>query len=171
MTPRKLFLVAALALSFTACKKGDTGPAGTSGKDGNANVTVYNFGSQAASGGSLNYTLTVTQGKIDSSLILVYSNPSTEAATAWYPVPGLGSGGSYEARFFIYQTATTPSSVYTLAVRLLSPGGTAVYSSAVTFTKLKVVLAPASTLINGRMAAPVDYSDYYAVKAYYHLPD
>lgn len=160
-------LIAALVLLTTivSCKKGDTGPAG------NANVIQYNFSSQTFTG-VLNLTLSnISQGKIDSSMVLIYYNPSTEAATAWYAVPGLGSGGLYETRYFLYQTSTSPS-IYTLSIRTNKPDGTGTYASALTFTKTRVFIVPASTILpGGRQAAPVDYSDYYAVKKYYNIPD
>ncbi|MBV4357768.1 hypothetical protein [Pinibacter aurantiacus] len=161
MKIEKFFLLFALSCSafITSCKKGEHGP------PGNANVEVYNFGSQTISGGSANYTLNISRGKIDSSLVLVYYNPSTEQETTWYPIPGIGSGSLYQTRYFIYQTSTNPS-VYTLAVRLVKMDG-AIYTTPVTFTKLKVVIAPASSIQN----ASVDQNNFYSVKQYLHLAD
>lgn len=160
-------LIAALVLLTTivSCKKGDTGPAG------NANVIQYNFGSQTFTG-VLNLTLSnISQGKIDSSMVLIYYNPSTETSTAWYPVPGLGSGGLYEMRYLIYQGTPSPSS-YIISLRANKPDGSGTYASALTFTKIRVFIVPASSVLpGGRQAAPVDYSDYYAVKKYYNIPD
>lgn len=154
-----------LMMIFAACsKKGDPGPTG------NANVTVYNYGSVTFTG-STNYTLTnISQGMIDSSLVLAYYNPSTEAATAWYPVPGGGPVGAYEVRYFIHQSAATPST-YTMGVRAQAPAG-GPYATPLTFRKFKIIIAPANkVLTGGRQAAPVDYNDYEAVRKYYNLPD
>lgn len=161
-----LLLAAAITMTaFNSCEKGDEGPMG------NADVTVYNYGTQTSVGGSLNYTLTISKERIDSSLVLVYYNPSTESPSAWYPVPGTGSSGAFDTRYFIYQTATTPLSQYTLAVRLMSPGGTP-YATPVTFTKLKLIIAPASTILaGGRTAQPYDVNDYNSVKRYFNLAD
>src|SRR5690349_11389050 len=107
---------------LTACsKKGDPGPRGDNGKDGNADVSVFNFGPQTVTT-ALNLTLNVSRGKVDSSLILVYYNPEAELESAWYPMPGVGSGATYETRFLIYQSAASPSA-YTLAIRLMTPAG------------------------------------------------
>lgn len=160
MKIEKFFLLFALSCSafVIGCKKGEQGP------PGNANVEVYNFGSQTISSGAVSYTLNISRGKIDSSLILIYYNPSTENET-WYPIPGVGSGSLYQTRYFIYQTSTTPS-VYTLSVRLLKMDGS-IYSTQTTFTKLKVVIAPASAIQN----ASVDKNDFYSIKQYLHLAD
>ena len=157
-----------LSVSVIACKKGDTGPAGPAGAqgaNGNANITMYQFGNQTFTS-QLNLTLqNISKERIDSSLILAYYNPSTEAATAWYPIPGSGSGGLYETRYFVSQLTISPSS-YTFGIRLLKPDG-ALYTTQVTYTKIKVIIAPASTIINGR----VDLSDYNAVMNYYNLAE
>ncbi|MGN6291518.1 MAG: hypothetical protein ACTHMV_02150 [Chitinophagaceae bacterium] len=154
-------------LFFSACKKGDVGPQGPTG---NADVKMFTFSSQTFTG-ALNLKLPVglTQGYIDSSLVLVYYNPSNEAATAWYPCPGLGSSGAYETRYLIYQSSPTPEE-WTLSIRLMKPDGSGPYTSAVTFTKIRVVFAPASSIQTGR-SAPIDLNDYYAVKNYFNLPD
>ncbi|RYF91319.1 MAG: hypothetical protein EOO03_01640 [Chitinophagaceae bacterium] len=162
-------LLVTASLFMTACEKGGDG---AQGPMGNADVTVYNYPTQTTSSGSLNYTLTISKEKLDSSLVLVYYNPSTETSSAWYPVPGIGPTANYETRYFIYQTATTPNSQYTLAVRLTQPANALVYTGTTTFTKLKIVIAPASqVLAGGRMAAPYDVNDYYSVKNYFGLED
>lgn len=156
----------AIALLFNSCKK-EEGPVGPKGTDGNANVVLYNFGSQTSSGGAFNYILdSLSQGFVDSSLILVFANPSDQASTAWYPVPGLGSGGAYETRYFIYQTNTNPST-YTLTVRLANPDGSGTYASAVTFDKLKIIFAPASVVISGKKE--IDWTNYAEVCSYLKL--
>ena len=167
-----LFVLAAV-ISFTACKKGDTGPQGPAG---NANVTVYNFGEQTFTD-VVNLKLSnISQGKMDSSLILAYYNPSSEAATSWYPIPGAGSGAAYQTRYFVYQSATTPVSIYTFSIRTLKADGTA-YGSAVTFKKIKIIMAPASAVLAGgrQMSGvpniPVDVNDYYAVCRYYGIEE
>lgn len=172
---KNLFLIAfLLSVSVIACKKGDTGsagpagpagPTGTQGANGNANITMYQFGSQTFTS-LLNLTLqNISKERIDSSLILAYYNPSTEAATSWYPIPGSGSGALYETRYFVSQLTASPSS-YTFGIRLLKADGT-LYTTQVTFTKIKVIVAPASTIINGR----VNLSDYQAVMNYYNLAE
>ncbi|RPD41599.1 hypothetical protein EG028_09845 [Chitinophaga barathri] len=159
------FLLLIISLMAISCKK--DGPAGPAGKDGNANVTVFNFGSRVVTTAS-NYVLSgISRGRIDSSMVLAYYNPVPEDESAWYPVPGLGSLGAYETRYFISQT----SNDYTFSVRLVTPAGAA-YTTPVTFRKMRIFIVPANNVVNvnGRMAGP-DLKDYYAVKEFYNIPD
>jgi hypothetical protein len=153
-----------LTVALSGCK-GDTGPAGLDGLDGNANVTVYNFGSQTTTAGTFSYIVNVGQVTVDNSLILVYYNPSTEAATAWYQAPGLGSTGAYMTRYFIFQTNLTPSQ-YTTTIRLLTPDGAATFTTSTTFTKVKIILAPASQIVPLIVSGRLDLADYEAVRSY-----
>lgn len=146
-----------------ACKKGDTGPAG------NANVTVFNYPDRTISGGGTDYVMTnISQGQIDSSFILAYYNPVPEAANAWYPVPGLGSGANYQTRFLT--VADGANQLFRL--RLNIPGGTAIYNTNVQFRKFRIFIVPANNFLNGRNSRPaVDHNDYKAVCAYYNIPE
>jgi hypothetical protein len=184
--PGKLIIFFFILVLSASCKKGDTGPAGAAGPAGatgatgaagpqgvagNANVITYTYASQTFTG-LLNLTLTnISQGRVDSSLVLVYFNPSDQAATAWYPCPGLGSNGAYDTRYLIYQTGTSPST-YTVALRTMTLAGAA-YTTAVTFAKVRVILASSSSILTGgRSSQPaVDLSDYNAVKKYYNIAD
>src|SRR4051812_5723868 len=112
----------------------------------------------------------ISQGRIDSSFVLAYYNPSTEAPTAWYPVPGIGSSGAYETRFFIYQTVTSPST-YLMGVRLMAPGSALSYANAVTFTKFKIVVVSSSAIFTGGRQIRPDWSNYNAVKKFLNLPE
>ena len=156
---RTLLLLAICCTAFAiACKKGEQGPAG------NANVEIYNFGSQTVTTGIINYTLkNISRGKIDSSLVLVYCNPATEGETAWYPIPGIGSGNQYQTRYFLSQSGND----YSLGVRILKMDGVTAYTTSVTFTKLKVVIAPASSIHN----SSINTGDYNAVKQYLQLTE
>lgn len=157
-------------LILSACgKDGDAGPQGNAGKDGNADVTVFNFGAMTINGGAVNLTLNITQGRMDSSFLLMYFNPEAEVASAWYPIPGLGSGAMYETRYLTYQSSPAGQpSQYTVAIRLMTPAG-AVYPTAVKLRKLRIFVVPAGKLVNGRQASPVDYKDYQAVLKYYGI--
>ena len=177
-----LFLIL-LVIVMPACKKGDAGPsgpdgaqgpigpqgpAGPAGVSGNANITIYTYGSRTTTSGNIDYVITnISQGMIDSSLVLAYYNPSTEAPTAWYQCPGLGSIASYVTRYFIYQT----SGNYTMGVRILNPNGVGAYTSSVTFTKFRIILAPASVITPLSKNKMIDYSDYNAVKKALNLAD
>jgi hypothetical protein len=154
-------------LFFAACKKGDTGPQGPMG---NADVKMFTFGPQTFTG-TLNLKLPagLAQGYIDSSLVLVYYNPSTEVPTAWYACPGIGTTNAYETRYLLYKSSPSPEE-WTLSIRLVKPDGSGAYASAVTFTKIRVVFAPASSIQTGR-SMPIDLKDYNAVKNYFNLPD
>ena len=162
-----LILVLAAALYSCSGKDGATGPRGG---DGNANVVVFEYPTRTTTTGSFNYLFNASQGLVDSSLVLAYCNPSTEAATAWYPIPGLGSGGSYMTRSFWWRTTPDPSQ-YTYAVRLLTPSGSATYTSSVTFTKFKIILAPASEIIPLTARGILDLSDYNAVREHLGLSE
>lgn len=84
---------------------GPAGAAGAQGPAGNANIIQYEFTNQKITNGLLNLQLCISQAVVDKSVILIYYNPIPEASTAWYPVPGLGSGASYQIRYLVYQAS------------------------------------------------------------------
>jgi len=171
---RSRLLVAILLLSafIFSCsgEDGATGPAGKNGADGNANVVVFQYDTRTTTTGNINYTFLASQGLVDSSLVLAYYNPSTEALTAWYPVPGLGSGANYMTRSMWYQTIADPST-YTYRVFLLTPSGSATYTTSTTFTKFKIILVPASAITPLTSRGLLNLSDYDAVKDYLNLSE
>lgn len=166
--PVLLFLCMAMLMS--SCKKGDTGPAG---EDGNANVRLFTY-SDITFTGVYNMQLSgISQGMMDSSLVLIYYNPSTEVASSWYPVPGLGSGALYDMRYLLYQSSTSPS-IYTISLRAMQPNGSGSYASQLTFTKVRVFLVPASSVtVGGRGVADsesiLNVEDYYSVCRYFNI--
>ena len=166
---------AALIVSCTG-KDGPMGPAGTNGTNGingtngNANVMTFEFGSRTTTTGNIDYTFNASQGFVDSSLVLAYYNPSNEAATAWYPVPGLGSTGAYMTRGMYYQTVASPST-YVYRFFVLTPSGSAAYTTSLTLTKFKIILAPASIITPLTSPGRLDLSDYGAVTRYLNLPE
>ncbi len=92
-----VLLFIAMVGIFVSCKKtekGAIGPAGTNGANGaqgNANVKIYNYGTQILNT-SNNYAVTfkpagLTPQKIDSSLIAVYFSAGTGE---WNVANGLG---------------------------------------------------------------------------------
>ncbi|MFT3677016.1 MAG: hypothetical protein QM781_14065 [Chitinophagaceae bacterium] len=159
-----------LLLLMTSCKKGDTGPAG---QDGNANVRLYTY-SNITFTGVYNLQLSgISQGLMDSSMVLIYYNPSNEVATSWYPVPGLGSSSAYDMRYLLYQSSTSPS-IYTISLRAMLPNGSGSYASQLTFTKVRVFLVPASSVtVGGRGIADsesiLNREDYYSVCRYFSI--
>ncbi len=140
---------------------GATGPAGPQGPTGTANVTQISFGSRTHSGIELSYTLTgITSDMISKSSVFAYIKSSQGY---WYPIPGLFAGGTNEYRMYM-MPGTTDSKMQVTRV------GSS--SSTDTFAATRVLIIPAATLVNGRKAAPdVDFTNYLAVKQYYHLAD
>lgn len=168
-----MMLFAAVSLLFiTSCKKEVEGPQGPKGDTGNANVMAFNYSSRTFTG-STNYTIpNISQEVMDKSVVLAYYNPANETPTAWYPVPGLGSGSNYDTRFIVYkEEASSPD--YIFALRLVNPSTNAAYASEVTFTKFKILIIPASSSTNVLMPLEhqPDYNDYHAVRAFYGLED
>lgn len=158
-----------LAASLYSCS-GKDGATGPRGNDGNANVVIFEYPTRTTTTGTFNYLFNASQGLVDSSLVLGYYNPSSEASTAWYPVPGLGSGGAYMTRSFWWRTTADPSQ-YTYTVRLLTPSGSTTYTNSTTFTKFKIILVPASEIIPLTARGILDLSDYDAVREHLGLSE
>lgn len=166
-----LLLVSAFIIGLAGCKgpAGDPGPAGgtgatgatgATGPAGTANVTQVTFNTAfAPSGGGriLNLPASIDKATIDKSLVVVYIQNATNTAL-WYQIPGLVLTDDF--RYYVGTSTTTQS------ITIIRASGTAVAS----VSAVRVLIIPAATVVNGRKAA-VDYSDYEAVKAYYHLAD
>ncbi len=148
-------------------EQGPQGPQGPAGESGNANVLLYEFGSYTFTD-ELNLQLTVSQETVDNSMILVYYNPGNEVPTAWFPSPGLGSNGHYMTRYFIYRLN---SEEYRLGIRVLTPDGSLPYGIPLTFRKIKVVFAEASTVLAAQAEGQLELGDYQQVKEFYGLVD
>lgn len=167
-----ILVLPALLASCTG-KDGPTGPAGTNGTDGtngNANVITFQYGTRTTTTGNIDYPFSASQQLVDSSMVLAYYNPSTEAPTAWYPVPGLGSVGAYMTRGMWFQSAASPST-YTYRLFLMTPSGSGSYTTSTTFTKFKIVLVPASIITPLASMGRLNLSDYNAVAHYLNLPE
>ena len=176
-----LFLLAGISLVNYSCEKGDpgengaagaagptgpTGPIGSQGPQGvagNANVVQYSYTSATFTGNKSYNVPGLTQGKLDSSLVLAYYIP--ENSIAWYPVGGAGHNALYSTRYYLLPT--------TFYVNVLTPDHKKLYPLPVTFLKFRVIVAPASSIINvGRQGLPqLDVNDYEAVRKYYGLPE
>ena len=187
-------LVVCSSLFFTGCtgKDGAVGPAGpagptgaagpagpagatgATGQTGNANVIQFSFAARTWSnnaGFQQNFTLTnVTGQTLSSSAVLAYiglTNPNGAADVNWFLIPGLVKTGpvdfgEYNAWVFVNPTAATGN---ILAIRRESLGTSGALTALV-----RAIIIPANDIRNGRKA-PVDFSDYNAVKAYYNLKD
>jgi len=164
-----LAVILVLAAALYSCS-GEDGATGPRGEDGNANVIILEYGTQTTTTGMFTYTFQASQGFVDSCLVLGYYNPSTEVPTAWYAVPGLGSMGAYMTRSYWYQISLDPSA-YGYYVRLLTPSGSAAYTTSTTFTRFRIVLAPASEIQILSSSGMLDLSDYSAVADYFKLPE
>ncbi len=174
-----------LVFSFSQCsKEGPAGPAGPQGEQGqqgdrgpqgvpgNANVLLYNYDSRTFRG-VINYELSgISQGRVDSSIILAYYNPVPEVTTAWYAVPGMGPSADYQTRYFFYRIGTDPST-YRLAIHLEQPDGAgANYTAEVTWRKMRIFFIKASDVVTGgRKSTPPDYSNYHEVCAYFGISE
>lgn len=156
-----------LALSFTGCKKdgevGPSGPAGSNGVDGNANVKLFYFGPDTMTTTTTWKThvfdSTITENMIDSSLVLIYH----ENSGFWYPSPGLGIAGSYQTRSYTYGTPTQAS----LSIQIYNADGSTYTGAQQIFTRIKVIIAPAD-IFTGR-GMKIDTKDYYATMGYLGL--
>ncbi|MFT3827139.1 MAG: hypothetical protein QM731_24650 [Chitinophagaceae bacterium] len=150
-----------VAVAVFSCKKGDKGDTG------NANVTQYSFGAQnLASTSFVTLSVTTTQDTMNNSAWFVYLYYQTN--DRWYFIPGYGIGGSTQYRLSMGYS----SSKVNLYIDKIGAGES--YAAA------KVVrVYMTNTMPGGRVADPVnreglpniDFTDYNAVKKYYHLPD
>jgi len=171
----QVFLLSLCLIALVGCKgdegpTGPQGPAGADGQDGNANIIMFEYGSQTSSFGSLHYVFEASQGLIDSSLVLAYCQSTTPGSTTWYAIPGLGFDGLYMARSYWQQTNISPSE-YTYRVRLRTTDGTAAYGTDVTFEKFRIFLAPASSITAGAKSGTLNIADYRSVQEYFNLPE
>jgi len=159
-----------LVLLMTSCKKGDTGPAG---QDGNANVRLFTYSNITFTSVHNLQLSGISQSLMDSSMVLLYYNPSNEVATSWYPIPGLGSSAAYDMRYLLYQSSASPS-IYTVSLRAMLPNGSGAYGSQLTFNKVRLFLVPASSVtVGGRGIADsesvLNKEDYYSVCRYFNI--
>jgi hypothetical protein len=176
-----LFAVVAMFIFLDACKgeKGDIGPAGATGAagvagaigptgvtgatgpagaTGNANVIQYTYTTARLAGSEMAYAVTgITQTQLNNSLVFVYVL-TTLNSTVWYALPGYTANASNQYRVYMNSTQLN---VYI---------NRSVGSTTETFNSVRILVVPANDLRTGRKAA-VDYADYEAVKAFYHLKD
>lgn len=178
----KLLLLAVLATALvTSCEgpegpegpqgpKGDTGatgaagsqgPAGPQGVSGNANVLLYEYGTMSFTS-SVDYLMTnITQGRVDSSIILSYYNPDTEDPTAWLAIPGASVMGDYMIRNFWWQTSLDPST-YTMRIRTNNWDGSFNEESK-TWTKFRIFVVLASEIFTVESKSELDLNDHDSV--------
>jgi hypothetical protein len=156
-----LFLLAGCAKDGAV---GPAGAAGTNGKNGNANVIQYSFANETlGTGSSIIKTVKYPFLSIDSALTLVYYIDAT--SSNWYQSPGLGSGAGYQTRYYVFSGLNDSTR---FRVNIHNPDGSNYTGSAVTLSKLKIIIAPSGEF---HKKAPVDYSDYHATMRYYGLKE
>lgn len=144
--------------------KGDTGASGVSGTGISTTGTIIiKFGSVTHTGSELAFDLkSLTEEQINNSAFFFYVNTS-QTSTLWAPIPGVVPNSNNSYRFSIN---TQPAGYTFPRLYLLRNSGT----GSETFPSSRAVIVPASEIRNGRKAN-VDFSNYEAVKAYYHLKD
>ena len=138
--------------------KGDTGPAGSGGGTTTAsNVFYSNWISVQFGGSGENYSATInapkiTQEIIDKGTVVTYAKSNI-------------SGNVIPLPFAALNGTTRTTVVYNLGKVLL---GANFDASSQTY---RYIIFPAGTSIGAGRKANVDFSNYEAVKAYYHLKD
>ncbi|MBS1652965.1 MAG: hypothetical protein JSU07_13250 [Bacteroidetes bacterium] len=150
-------LALTLGLTFTSCKKGDTGPAGPqgpTGATGNANVQSTTFLNQgfayvaANSDYEINLTVpAVTSAVMNNGGVLVYFQPSSSTGV-WLQLPATFGGTNIQTGYALGQVGLISTSALSILLNV------------------KVVVIPPA------MVKPnVNTKNYSEVKAAYNLKD
>jgi hypothetical protein len=156
--------IIAVTVLMASCKK-EAGPAGTNGKDGNANVKVYLFGPKVMSSTSSGYFqyLPLRHSQVDSVVVLAYH----KAQDYWFSTPGLGLLNAYNSRLRLDVFGTLDSTEASITISNVD--GTSYTGPDVLFQNVKFVVIPASTVVGKK--EDVDFSDYKATMNYFGLPE
>lgn len=119
-----LLLCCLLAVVFTACKKGDTGPQGAAGKDGTANIQTFPMSTSSSSwslwtnDSSYNATLVVpaiTQRVLEAGTVQVFIGNGN--GTDWTAMPW-----SYGATQYNFDYEVGKVNIYVTLSDFSSPG-------------------------------------------------
>lgn len=163
MNNLKLVLLSAvITLSLFSCKK-ETGPAGPAGTNGNANVKAFLFSNPITNNWYWTGNLAgVTD--LDSSLLLAYAMDAN-CDGVWYSVPGVGCFANYTTRMSSYSIGSSS----TIDFQLLNPDGSFTPHVSYTITKLRIIVAPAGSVISGKKE--LDFNDYHEVCRYYGIKE
>ncbi|MBO0936197.1 collagen-like protein [Fibrella sp. HMF5335] len=157
---------------------GATGPAGASGASGVSSVIQYSFTARtwaATVGAQQTFSFTGVSDQVAAAstfacYIAVPSSNTAINSINWFQVPGVIriNDGSNNFDYGDYNTwlNTANGRSPVLAVRRESVGTSGALTAAV-----RIIMVPANDLRNGGRKAAVDFKDYNAVKAFYHLPD
>jgi hypothetical protein len=158
-----LAMVLLIGIVVVSCKKetGPAGPAGTNGKDGNANVTMYVYGAQtftSANGYIASFTPAgLSTSMIETSMMISYYKPT--GPYPWYTVGGIGSNYEYQTRMLTYTGPTR------IDIRLNNPDGTAYTGIDQAWDSVRIFVVPAS-VIKIANKQKVDLNDYATAKNY-----
>lgn len=121
---------------------GPTGPMGPTGQNGNEEVLLFTYGSVTlGSAGWYNASYsfsTITKGKLDSSVILIYYSAYP---TQWNVTNGLGPDGDY-ATIQYYNESDSTANVY-----LKNADGTMYAGPDVTWDSTKIFVIPLSMMM------------------------
>jgi Collagen triple helix repeat (20 copies) len=144
---------------------GATGPTGPTGPTGNANVQQYTFGSRTFTTTTDYVVPGITQAQLDASTIVLF-HENSGLTNSWYATPGFGKDASYitRANYYIFGSGLT------VQVNLLTPAG-ANNSTSTTFSRLRVIIIPASSNVNLAKTGGLNLNDYQSVRKFYNLPE
>ena len=146
---------------------GVTGPTGPTGPTGNANVQQYTFGLRRITAGSFaSYSnMPLTQTQLDNTTVVVF-HEHTDNRNTWYPSPGAGYLNGYVTLMVLSITGSN----LLVDVQPKNPDGT-LYASTLTFSRVRVIIIPASSNVTLAKASGLNLNDYNAVRKYYNLPE
>jgi hypothetical protein len=109
----------------------------------------------------------IDEETLSNSLIYAYYKPENNNFY-WAPVTGIGWYGKYNIESWI----TFLEDYYAYSVSLYNPGTITAYPTSVTWYGFKIIIVPIpADNITEVKGAPVDFSNYAEVAAYYGLPE
>ena len=170
-------------VSGTAGTPGQSGQAGQSGTPGSttivtvvqgaANVLQISYPARAHDGAkdmalSFPASSSLTYDQIEKSLFYVYlkqtvaTPPDNFKIAYWFPVPGQTPAGNFYSYYIFPGNSGLSAGLFIRRTTNFRLGPE-------DFDAVRLVVVPASLLINGRLA--VDFSNYESVKQAFGLPD
>lgn len=156
-----------LSLFLNSCKKGDTGPAGENGKDGNANVTTTTFqvNTSAWMNGSSYWYVDIpvpslTSTNHGSAAVQVFF--STNSGVNWYAVPYTAVASTNY--FMGFATGIGVTEIQWTYNGVGNGNDPNTFFGAT--CQFKIVVIPPAMIKKG-----VNYNDYSELKAVYNLKD
>lgn len=190
-----LLLISSLVFNLSCKKETETGPQGEKGDPGTANVMYsdwFQYLKSSATGDFSLYTMEIPVPRIDQEFInnggsvLVYmgyaEDGKTDSVRQIKSLPTWGKEGYnnvpstndvYYDLGYVYEKDNLYIN-FVVTERLDKITDADYFFSNVfigTNYYFRYILIPGGVNINNRVAAPVDYNDYEAVKAYYTIPE